>query len=105
MAQLAAEASFSTQRIGSTRVGSQVLERPLDHDVALKSVCALDPREVDARRATGTDRFDQLVRTHAVAVERCAWIHAACPFARCSITRTISPTAAHDKFHRRARAS
>lgn len=74
-----------------------MLERPLDHDVALKAICAIDACEVHARRTACTDRFDELIRPDTIAIVRDRRLHAA---ARCSRIRTKSPTATHDKFQR-----
>jgi hypothetical protein len=43
-----------------------VLERSLDHDVAHEAIRALDPRQIDARRAAGPHRLDELIRTDAI---------------------------------------
>ena len=107
VAQARADRGFAAQRRGGLSIGAQVLERPLDHDVALEAVRAIDAREIDARRTARTDRLDELVRPDAITIACTLGIHVprtSCSFEprrmRAWIVLTISPTAAHDSVQR-----
>src|SRR5204863_9256502 len=116
--QAGTEPGLAADRLGRSRIAAQVLERALDHDVALKAVGALDAGAVDACRTASADRLDEHVGPNAIALVGAGRGEAHARLtgvgvpgigvsevgvmrARCSIARTRSPSGAVDRFHLR----